>query len=59
MSIKLLARELYRLQKEVEHLEARLFAASLEERTRLEAALRSVRAERERMRRALDGRIGR
>jgi hypothetical protein len=59
MSIKLLARELYQLQKEVERLEARMAAAPLEERCRIEEALRSARAERERMRRALDGRIGR
>jgi predicted nuclease with TOPRIM domain len=59
MSIKLLARDLYRLQKEVEHLEERLAAARTEERSRIEEALRKVRAERQQLRRALDGQIGR
>jgi uncharacterized protein (DUF3084 family) len=59
MSIKLLARDLYRLQKEVEHLEENLAAARMEERNRLEEELRKVRAEKDRVRRALDGQIGR
>jgi phage FluMu protein gp41 len=59
MSIKLLARDLYRLQKEVEDLEQRLASARMEERVRIEEALRRVRAEKERVRRALDGQIGR
>lgn len=59
MSIKLLARDLYRLQKEVERLEERLDSASMKERSRLEEALRKVKAEKERVRRALDGQIGR
>jgi hypothetical protein len=59
MSIKLLARDLYRLQKEVERLEERLAATRLEERIRIEEALRKARAERDQMRRALDGQIGR
>jgi hypothetical protein len=59
MSIKLLARDLYRLQKEVEQLEQRLAAAGMEERVRIEEALRKVKAERQRVRRALDGQIGR
>lgn len=59
MSIRLLARDLYRLQKEIEHLEQRLAAARMEERARIEEALRKVRAEKERVRRALDGQIGR
>ena len=59
MSIKLLARELYRLQKEVERLEESLSAASLEERCRIEDALRRLRGEKARVRRALDGQIGR
>ena len=59
MSIKLLARDLYRLQKEVEHLERNLAAAPMMERVRIEEALRKVRAEKERVRRALDGQIGR
>jgi predicted nuclease with TOPRIM domain len=59
MSIKLLARDLYRLQKEVERLEERLAAAPMEERSRIEETLRKVRAEKERVRGALDGQIGR
>jgi hypothetical protein len=59
MSIKLLARDLYRLQKEIERLERNLDAAPMRERVRIEEALRKVRAEKERVRRALDGKIGR
>jgi predicted nuclease with TOPRIM domain len=59
MSIKLLARDLYRLQKEVERLEERLAATPMEERSRIEETLRKVRAEKERVRGALDGQIGR
>jgi hypothetical protein len=59
LSIKLLARDLYRLQKEVERLEERLAAAPLEDRCRIEEALRRARGEKQRIRRALDGRIGR
>ncbi|MEJ2662256.1 MAG: hypothetical protein P8Z73_16240 [Desulfobacteraceae bacterium] len=59
MSIKLLARDLYRLQKEVECLERSLAAAPMRERVRIEERLRKVRAEKERVRRALDGQIGR
>lgn len=59
MSIKLLARDLYRLQKEVERLEEKLAAAPMKERVQLQEALRKVRAEKERLRRALDGQIGR
>ena len=59
MSIKLLARDLYRLQKEVERLEERLAVAPMEERSRIEGALRKVRAEKNQVRRALDGQIGR
>lgn len=59
MSIKLLARDLYRLQKEVERLEQRLATARMEERNRLEEALRKARYEMGQVRRALDGQIGR
>jgi len=59
MSIKLLAKDLYRLQKEVERLETELSAAPMAERTHLETQLRSARAQRERLRRALDGRLQR
>ena len=59
MSIKLLARDLYRLQNEVERLERDLAAAPMMGRSHIEEALRKVRAEKERVRRALDGQIGR
>ena len=59
MSIKLLARDLYRLQKEVERLEQHLATAHMEERSRIEETLRKVRAEMGQVRRALDGQIGR
>lgn len=59
MSIKLLAKDLYRLQKEVERLEAQLETAPLNERIQLEALLRNTKAERTRLRRALDGKLHR
>jgi hypothetical protein len=59
MSIKLLARDLYRLQKEVERLEEKLAVASAEKRAEIEEALRRTRAEKQSVRRALDGQIGR
>lgn len=59
MSIKLLARDLYRLQKEVERLEEKLAVASAEKRSEIEEALRRTRAEKQSVRRALDGQIGR
>ena len=59
MSIKLLARDLYHLQKVVERREERLAVAPMEERSRIEETLRKVRAEKNQVRRALDGQIGR
>ena len=59
MSIKLLARDLYRLQKEVQRLEGALAEAPLQKRAPLEKELRKVRAEKESLKRALDGRLGR
>jgi len=59
MSIKLLARDLYRLQQEVERLEEKLAAAPAEKRAGIEEALRRTRAEKQSVRRALDGQIGR
>ncbi len=59
MSIKLLAKDLYSLQKEVDRLEAEMAAAPITERTRLEEQLRIVRAQREQLRRALDGKLQR
>ena len=59
MSIRLLARELYKLGQEVEQLEEKLAAATVEKRAAIEELLRKARAEKERVRRALDGQIGR
>lgn len=59
MSIKLLARDLYRLQKEVELLEEKLAVAPAEKRAGIEEELRRTRAEKQSVRRALDGQIGR
>lgn len=59
MSIKLLAQELYRCQKEVERLEAVLDAAPMDKRAVIEDQLRKAVAERENMRHALDGQLER
>ena len=55
MSIRLIARELYRLQQEVEQLEKELPRAPSERYEGLHDQLRKKRAERNRMRRVLDG----
>ena len=55
MSIRLIARELYRLQQEVEQLEKELSHAPAERYEGLRDQLRKRRAERNRMRRVLDG----
>lgn len=57
MSIRMLAKELYRVKKEVEELERRLEAAALDapERNELEGRLRSARAEEEHVRSMLEG----
>lgn len=59
MSIKLLAKDLYRLQKEVDRLEEEMAAAPMTRRTRLEEQLRVAKAQREQLRRALDGKLHR
>ena len=59
MSIRLLARDLYRVQKDVERLEEKLASAPMNLRAEIEADLRRVRAEKDSLRRALDGQIGR
>ncbi len=59
MSIKLLAKDLYRIQKEVERLEAELAGASMDDRNRLETLLRKANAQRTLLRRALDGKLQR
>ena len=56
MSIRLIAKDLYRLLQEVEKLEKDLRAASFEDREALQDRLRKVKAEYVRMRGALEGR---
>jgi len=58
MSIQLLAKDLYRLIKEVERLEAALAAAPPDERAALQQRLNIARAEKSQLRRALDGSKG-
>lgn len=55
MSIRLIAKDLYRLQREVEEAEKELDHASEAERQELEDRLRKVKAERDRMRKILEG----
>jgi hypothetical protein len=59
MSIKLLARDLYRYQKLVEQLEEELAKAPVGKRPPLEEKLRKAKHEKEMLRKALDGHIGR
>lgn len=55
MPIRLLAKELYRLQQHVEKIQKELENAPLGQHERLQERLRSVRAERDYLRRLLDG----
>lgn len=59
MSIKLLAQDLYRYQKEVARLENELAVSPPEKRARIEAELRLTIKDRDYLRRALDGQLGR
>ena len=59
MSIKLIARDLYRCQRKVEQLEATLVEANIDEKAKLEEELRKAKSERAFLRKALDGQIGR
>ena len=59
MSIRLIAKDLYRLQQEVEKLEKQLETVPFEKRVSLEKHLRKTKAERDRIRRILDGEIDR
>jgi predicted nucleic acid-binding Zn-ribbon protein len=59
MSIQMLAQELYRLLKEVEKIEKQLENAPPEKKEEIKDKLRKLSAERNRIRAALDGRIGR
>ncbi|MCD6296259.1 MAG: hypothetical protein J7M30_03795 [Deltaproteobacteria bacterium] len=55
MSIRMIARDLYRLRQEVERLEQQIESSSSEKKEDLKDRLRKVRAEQMRMRRILDG----
>ncbi len=55
MSIHLLARDLYQLHQEVEKLEKQLETALPEQRAELEDSLRKLKAQRNRLRRAIEG----
>ena len=55
MSIRIIARDLYQLQQEVEILEKQIESSSPEKKEELKDRLRKVRAEKNRMRRILDG----
>ena len=59
MTIRMIARELYRLQQEVVRLEAALDAALQAKRPAIEAQLRKARKEKNYVQGALDGCIGR
>jgi hypothetical protein len=56
MSVRLLAKDLYRLVKEVEKLEKQIMEAKLEQKAALNDQLRKLKAERNRLRSALEGR---
>jgi hypothetical protein len=56
MSIRLIAKDLYRLRQEVERLETELAAAPMAEQEAIRTRLRQARAERDRLRATLDGR---
>ncbi len=55
MSIRLIAKELYHFQKEVEKIEKQIEDASYEKREEMKDQLRKTKAERDRIRRMLNG----
>jgi hypothetical protein len=55
MSVRLIAQELYRIIREVEKLEKELLAAPVQKHEILKDLLRKAQAERDQMRRFLDG----
>jgi hypothetical protein len=59
MSIQLIAKDLYRYQKEVERLERELAMAPVAKQADVADRLRQTKSERDLLRRALDGVIGR
>ena len=58
MSVRMIARDLYRLQQEVDRLESELKVCPPARREDLEDQLRKARAERERVKRMLEGTKG-
>lgn len=58
MPIRLIAQDLYRLIREVEALQQRIDAVPERQKAALETTLRQKKAERDRLRRALDGKKG-
>ena len=59
MSLRLIARDLYRLQQEVDRLEKELVDATLPRRADLLRRIKAVKRERDSMKRILDGRLDR
>ena len=55
MSVRMIARDLYRLQQQVDRLESRLQACPPGKREELEEELRKAKAEREHVKRMLEG----
>lgn len=55
MSVRLIAKDLYRLIRETEELEKQIRNAPLEKQDKLKDELRKIKAERDRMRQILDG----
>ncbi len=55
MSIRLLARDLYRVWREIEALQRQIARAPSSQRSTLEESLRRLKAEHARLRQALDG----
>ena len=55
MSIRIIAKDLYRLQKEAERLEQELSSCPFDKREELEKRLAEVRVERDKLRNALEG----
>jgi hypothetical protein len=55
MSIRMIAKELYDLQRKVEKLEAEIESVPADQREAIKERLRTARAERDRMRKMLEG----
>lgn len=55
MSIRLIAKDLYQLIREVEHLETQIQNTPYENQSDMKDRLRKLRAERNRMRKVLEG----